>query len=58
VVLPLAKWIAERAGKPLPEEFKPREAGSEPKPPPPSASASRAPRGNTAAAIDPTAAAR
>ncbi len=24
VVLPLAKWLAERAGKPLPEEFKPR----------------------------------
>ena len=25
VVLPLAKWLAERAGKPLPDEFKPRE---------------------------------
>jgi len=25
VPLPLAKWLAERAGKPLPDEFKPRE---------------------------------
>jgi len=25
VVLPLAKWLAERAGKPLPDEFKPRD---------------------------------
>lgn len=25
VVLPLARWLAERAGKPLPEEFKPRD---------------------------------
>ena len=24
VVMPLAKWLAERAGKPLPDEFKPR----------------------------------
>jgi hypothetical protein len=26
IAIPLAKWIAERAGKPLPEEFKPKES--------------------------------